>query len=39
MAEPKTPPAGTRAVTQKSVLPIYAIGAVWLLWSLLFPLY
>ena len=39
MAEPKTPPAGTRAVTQKSVLPIYAIGAVWLLWSLFFPLY
>ncbi len=39
MAEPKTPPAGMRAVTQKSTLPIYAIGAVWLLWSLLFPLY
>ena len=39
MAEPKTPPAGMRAVTQKSTLPIYAIGAVWVLWSLFFPLY
>ena len=39
MAEAKTPPAGMRAVTKKSALPIYAIGAVWLLWSLLFPLY
>ncbi len=39
MSDPKTPPAGMRAVTKKSVLPIYAIGAVWVLWSLFFPLY
>ena len=39
MAESKTPPAGMRAVTKKSTLPIYAVGAVWLIWSLLFPLY
>ena len=39
MSEAKTPPAGMRAVTKKSALPIYAIGAVWLLWALLFPLY
>jgi 5-bromo-4-chloroindolyl phosphate hydrolysis protein len=39
MAEAKTPPAGMRAVTKKSALPIYAIGAVWVLWSLFFPLY
>lgn len=39
MAEAKTPPAGMRAVTKKSALPIYAIGAVWLIWALLFPLY
>ena len=39
MSDPKTPPAGMRAVTKKSILPIYAIGAVWVLWSLFFPLY
>ena len=39
MSDPKIPPAGMRAVTKKSVLPIYAIGAVWVLWSLFFPLY
>ena len=39
MSDPKTPPAGMRAVPKKSVLPIYAIGAVWVLWSLFFPLY
>ncbi len=33
------PPAGMQAVTKKSALPIYAIGLVWLLWALLFPLY
>lgn len=37
--EQQAPPAGMRAVTEKSVLPILAIGAVWLLWALLFPLY
>jgi len=39
MSEAKTPPAGMRAVTKKSALPIYAVGAVWLIWALLFPLY
>lgn len=39
MSNPQTPPAGTRAVTKKSALPIYAIGIIWLLWALLFPLY
>ena len=39
MSNPQTPPAGMRAVTKKSALPIYAIGVVWLLWALLFPLY
>ena len=39
MSNPKTPPAGMRAVTKKSALPIYAIGAVWVIWSLIFPLY
>lgn len=39
MSEAKTPPAGMRAVTKKSALPIYALGAVWLIWALLFPLY
>ena len=39
MSETKTPPAGMRAVAKKSTLPIYAIGGVWLLWALLFPLY
>ena len=37
--EQQAPPAGMQAVTEKSVLPILAIGAVWLLWALLFPLY
>lgn len=37
--EKPTPPDGMRAVTEKSVLPILAIGGVWLLWALLFPLY
>ncbi len=31
-------PEGYRAVHQKSVVPIYAIGVFWLLWALLFPL-
>lgn len=35
----QTPPAGMRAVTRKSALPIYAFGLIWLLWALLFPLY
>lgn len=39
MSDTRTPPAGMRAVTKKSALPIYAIGAVWLLWALLFPLH
>ena len=39
MSETNTPPAGMRAVTKKSALPIYAVGAVWLVWALLFPLY
>ncbi len=39
MSETQSPPAGMRAVTKKSALPIYAIGLVWLLWALLFPLY
>ena len=39
MSEAKTPAAGMRAVTKKSALPIYAVGAVWLIWALLFPLY
>ena len=39
MSETNTPPAGMRAVTKKSALPIYAVGAVWLIWALLFPLY
>ncbi len=39
MSETQTPPAGMRAVTKKSALPIYAIGLIWLLWALLFPLY
>ena len=39
MSEAKTPPAGMRAVTKKSALPIYAIGGIWLIWALLFPLY
>ena len=39
MSNAQTPPAGMRAVTKKSALPVYAIGAVWLIWSLLFPLY
>lgn len=36
---PSTPPAGMRAVTRTSALPIYALGLVWLVWALLFPLY
>ena len=28
MSNPQTPPAGMRAVTKKSALPIYAIGVV-----------
>ena len=39
MSNPQTPPAGMRAVTKKSALPIYAAGVVWLVWALLFPLY
>lgn len=39
MSDTHTPPAGMRAVTKKSALPIYAVGIVWLLWALLFPLY
>lgn len=39
MSNAQTPPAGMRAVTKKSALPIYAVGAVWLIWSMLFPLY
>lgn len=39
MSDTHTPPAGMRAVTKKSALPIYAVGLVWLLWALLFPLY
>lgn len=39
MSNPQSVPAGMRAVTKKSALPIYAIGLVWLLWALLFPLY
>ncbi len=39
MSETQSPPAGMRAVTKKSALPIYAIGLVWLLWALFFPLY
>ncbi len=39
MSESQSVPAGMRAVTKKSALPIYAIGLVWLLWALLFPLY
>ena len=39
MSQTNTPPAGMRAVTKKSALPIYAVGAVWLVWALLFPLY
>lgn len=35
----QTPPAGMQAVTEKSTLPILAIGGVWLIWALLFPLY
>lgn len=36
---PSTPPVGMRAVTRTSALPIYALGLVWLVWALLFPLY
>ncbi len=36
---PSTPPVGMRAVTRTSALPIYAMGLVWLVWALLFPLY
>lgn len=36
---PSTPPLGMRAVTRTSALPIYAMGLVWLVWALLFPLY
>ena len=39
MSETNTPPAGMRAVTKKSALPIYAVGVVWLIWAVLFPLY
>ena len=39
MSDTHTPPAGMRAVTKKSALPVYAVGVVWLLWALLFPLY
>ena len=39
MSQTNTPPAGMRAVTKKSALPIYAVGAVWLVWALLSPLY
>ena len=38
MSNPQTPPAGMRAVTKKSALPIYAAGVVWLVWALLVPL-
>ena len=36
---PSTPSVGMRAVTRTSALPIYAMGLVWLVWALLFPLY
>lgn len=39
MSNTQAPPAGTRAVTKKSALPIYAVGLVWLGWALLFPLH
>ena len=39
MSDTHTPPAGMRAVTKKSALPIYAVGVVWLVRALLFPLY
>lgn len=39
MSDTHTPPAGMRAVTKKSALPVYAVGVVWLVWALLFPLY
>lgn len=39
MSDTHIPPAGMRAVTKKSALPIYAVGVVWLVWALLFPLY
>jgi len=32
-------PAGKQAVVKKSAVPIYAVGAVWLLWGILLPLY
>lgn len=32
-------PAGMRAVTKKSAIPVLAVGAVWLLWGLFLPLY
>lgn len=34
-----TVPEGMRAVKTKSALPVYAIGALWLLWALLLPLH
>lgn len=37
--DPQTIPDGMRAVTKPSVLPIYAVGGVWLIWALLFPLH
>ena len=39
MSNAQTPPAGMRAVKKKSALPVYAIGGVWVIWSMLFPLY
>ena len=32
-------PEGKRAVKRKSTLPVYAVGVLWLLWALLFPLH
>lgn len=39
MDKKKAPPAGYKEVTEKSVLPIYAVGLVLLVYSLCFPLY
>ena len=32
-------PEGMRAIKRKSVLPIYAVGVLWLLWALILPLH
>jgi len=37
--DPQNIPEGMRAVTKPSVLPIYAVGGVWLIWALIFPLH